>query len=129
MCFDLKRPNSVSSAVQLRPYVSVFIFRLFLFLLRTLQFQEDLCAGADVIGQYIRDDKAPLRQYFSSRTNLPLQDSDWDYDSDCEGSEDWLIEEKHAVSSIGQSAFFLFFLDDSFYHFFSSTCTHLCLPA
>jgi hypothetical protein len=41
---------------------------------------------------------------------LPLHDSDWDYDSDCEGSEDWLIEEKHAVSSVGQIAVFVFSL-------------------
>lgn len=58
---------------------------------------EELRAGTDIIDQYIRDDKAPLRPYFSSRTNLPLQGSDWEYDSDCDATEDWLIEEKHAL--------------------------------
>jgi len=59
---------------------------------------EGLNAEAGVINQYLRDDKAPLRQYYSSRTNLPLFGQDWNYDSDDDAPEDWLTQEKDEVS-------------------------------
>jgi len=51
-------------------------------------------APAYVISRYLPTDKAPIRQYFHSRTNLPLED--WnDIDSDDEPDDEWL----HKMSS------------------------------
>ena len=51
-------------------------------------------APADVISRYLPTDEAPIRQYFHSRTNLPLED--WNnIDSDDEPDEEWL----HKMSS------------------------------
>jgi len=57
---------------------------------------------------------------------LPLQGSDWEYDSDCDATEDWLIEEKHAVSYRPKCLFFPL-LRVFIAHFASSPRMHVCL--
>ena len=59
---------------------------------------EHLQAETGVIDQFLRDDKAPIRQYFHSRTNMPMLEGDWDHDSDDDSIERWIIREKEAVS-------------------------------
>ena len=51
-------------------------------------------APASAISSYLPTDRVPIRQYFHSRTNLPLEDWNSD-DSDDEPDEEWL----HKMSS------------------------------
>ena len=59
---------------------------------------EALRAEIGANNQFIRDDKAPVRQYYHSQTNLPLLEGDWDQDSDEEATENWIIRENGEVS-------------------------------
>ena len=49
-------------------------------------------APASIISAYLPTDKLPIRQYFHSRTNLPMAQDDWMVDSDDEIDETWLHE-------------------------------------
>jgi len=46
---------------------------------------------AEAISQYVLTGKEPIRQYYHSRTNLPMADGEWDYDSDDDTIDDaWI---------------------------------------
>jgi hypothetical protein len=47
-------------------------------------------ADTEVINRFIPEDKYPIRQYYHSRTTLPMRESEWDVDSDDEPDETWL---------------------------------------
>lgn len=49
-------------------------------------------APASIISAYLPSDKVPIRQYFRSRTNLPMAQDEWMVDSDDEIDETWLHE-------------------------------------
>jgi hypothetical protein len=49
-------------------------------------------APASIISAYLPSDKVPIRQYFHSRTNLPMAQDEWMVDSDDEIDETWLHE-------------------------------------
>ena len=49
-------------------------------------------APASIISAYLPSDTVPMRQYFHSRTNLPMSHGEWMVDSDDEIDETWLHE-------------------------------------
>jgi hypothetical protein len=49
-------------------------------------------APASIISAYLPSEKVPIRQYFHSRTNLPMAQDEWMVDSDDEIDETWLHE-------------------------------------
>jgi len=49
-------------------------------------------APASIISAYLPSDNVPMRQYFHSRTNLPMSHGEWMVDSDDEIDETWLHE-------------------------------------
>jgi len=46
---------------------------------------------AEAISQYVLTGKEPIRQYYHSRTNLPMADGEWEYDSDDDPIDDMWI--------------------------------------
>jgi hypothetical protein len=60
--------------------------------LLSLQAQD---APASTISAYLPDDAVPLRQYFHSRTSLPMAPGEWLEDSDDETDNSW----RHAMSA------------------------------
>lgn len=49
--------------------------------------------------QFIPSDDRPLRQYFHSRTNLPMLEGGWDDDSDDEPDDTWLHKMSEQVGT------------------------------
>jgi hypothetical protein len=49
-------------------------------------------APASIISAYLPSDAVPIRQYFHSRTNLPMSHGEWMVDSDDEIDETWMNE-------------------------------------
>jgi hypothetical protein len=49
-------------------------------------------APASIISAYLPSDAVPIRQYFHSRTNLPMSHGEWMVDSDDEIDETWLSD-------------------------------------
>lgn len=52
-------------------------------------------APASVLSSYLPNNETPIRQYFHSRTNLPISHQEWMVDSDDEPDDSWL----HQMSS------------------------------
>jgi len=44
----------------------------------------------DAISQYEVNGKVPIRQYYHSRTNIPMAEGEWDYDSDDVPDDAWI---------------------------------------
>mmetsp|Transcript_62832 Transcript_62832/g.185557 ORF Transcript_62832/g.185557 Transcript_62832/m.185557 type:complete len:264 (+) Transcript_62832:1019-1810(+) len=47
-------------------------------------------AGQETVSRYTHCDRFPVRQYYHSRTKLPMLDNEWEEDSDEEPDDSWL---------------------------------------
>jgi hypothetical protein len=55
-------------------------------------------AGTDSTGAAAESQPLPTRQYYHSRSRLPMRSGDWEVDSDDESQNEWLDELGQAVS-------------------------------
>ena len=55
-------------------------------------------ADNDTISRFVRSDKIPVRQYYRSRSNVLMQENDWECDSDEDSDEGWLQRYSQEVS-------------------------------
>ena len=56
---------------------------------RKLNILKKYGADKDTISRFIRSDQIPIRQYYHSRTNLPLSQYGWEHDSDDDSDDEW----------------------------------------
>ena len=64
---------------------------------KKIRLLQEIGADESVMQQFVPSHKAPLRQYFHSRTNAPMLEGEWDLDSDDESDDHWLHKMSEAV--------------------------------
>jgi hypothetical protein len=57
---------------------------------KKLRLLQELGAKPSIMQAFVPNDMVPLRQYFHSRTNEPMLDGEWCFDSDDEPDDDWI---------------------------------------
>jgi len=55
-----------------------------------MQFFRDHGADEDAIRRIVPNDQIPVRQYYHSKTNLPMRHDEWKEDSDDESDDSWM---------------------------------------
>jgi len=56
--------------------------------------------NADNISRFVPGDQVPIRQYYHSRTNMPILAGEWDQDSDDDSNNEWLHRDSEEVRAI-----------------------------
>ena len=57
---------------------------------RKAQFLRDQGVGEDTVRRIVPNDQIPVRQYYHSKTNLPMRQGEWAEDSDDESDDSWI---------------------------------------
>ena len=57
---------------------------------KKIRLLQEVGAQPSIIQAFVPNDTVPLRQYFHSRTNEPMLDGEWCFDSDDEPDDDWI---------------------------------------
>ena len=74
----LKRPFTAAAAMDIQERK------------RKAQFLRDQGVGEDTIRRIVPNDQIPVRQYYHSKTNLPMRQGEWAEDSDDESDDSWI---------------------------------------
>lgn len=64
---------------------------------KKIRLLQEIGAKASTLQSFMPNDTVPLRQYYHSRTNEPMQEGEWCLDSDDEEDDDWLHQMGEAV--------------------------------
>ena len=77
----------------------------------------EVTGNSDLIPQYTKSNSVPFRQYYHSRTNLPMHGDEWDYDSDDHPDDNWIhriseeVHEHFHTMFSNQNSFFIQLLE------------------
>ena len=74
----LKRPFTAAAALDIQDRK------------RKAQFLRNQGVGEDTVRRIVPNDEIPVRQYYHSKTNLPMRQEEWAEDSDDESDDSWI---------------------------------------